>query len=153
MTASKGTKKTESQPLPSEQDFKDLANEPMYVTVKGEVFKVRALAMGEIPKLARLIERMGEIEQAKGASDFDEGKLRLMAQIIRIGVKQDHPDLSVEKIMQKFPLGAFPDFLVAVMDTNDFFGKMTDYYRMAAGQQMMFGFPNISDKPPDDSDS
>ena len=154
-TPAKASAKSEEkneEALLTPDDFKDFANAPFYVEVRGETFMVRALPMGEIPKLAKLMEALSDVDTANVAGIPSE-KLRTFAEIIRIGVKTDHPKMTVDKILRKIPLGAFPDFLVAVMDSNDFFGKMQDYYRLAANQPLVFGFPNISRTPPADSDS
>lgn len=152
--SAKTTKKTVEArgPMPTEDDFSDLTNEPLYVEVRGEHFKVRALPMIDIPKLSRLMEKLSEIDTSNPTL-MSPDHLRVLGQIIRIGIKADHPEMTVDKILRKLPLGAFPDFLVAVLDSNDFFGKMQDYYRMAAGEKMTLGFPNISKLPPADFDS
>ena len=147
----KAEKKTEEVSLTAD-DFKDFANAPFYVEVRGEIYKVRALPMGEIPKLAKLMERLADVDMSNPQT-IDPAQLQIFAEIIRIGIKTDHPKMAVAQILKKMPLGAFPDFLVAVMDSNDFFGKMQDYYRLAANQSLVLGFPNISRTPPDDSDS
>jgi len=150
-TSKATTEAKATEPLATEDDFNDLTNAPIYVEVRGQYFGVRALPMGDIPKLSRLVNAIGEMEIDKPITASPE-QLELMARIIRIGIKEDHPKMTVDKILRSMPIGAFPDFLVAVLDTNDFFGKMQDYRKMAAGQPMNFGFPNISKELPDDSD-
>lgn len=145
-------KEQKEEALLTPDDFKDFANAPFYVEVRGETFKVRALPMGEIPKLAKLMEALNDLDTSNVAGLPPEA-LDTFAKIIRIGIKTDHPKMTVEKILKTMPLGAFPDFLVAVMDSNDFFGKMQDYYRLAGNQPLVLGFPNISRMPPGDSDS
>jgi len=130
-----------------EREFRDLLASPVYVTVGKKTLTVHPVPMGEIPRIGAMITALDEVDISNVAG-MGEEQLQLMADFIYEAIKVEHPTITPPVILKFMTIKCFPDFMMAVMDLNDFFAKMGDMNKMAAGLPMTLGFPNISTEPP-----
>jgi len=103
-----------------------IVGEVKRVQVKGKVYSISACSMVDMPKLQRLLSEFEKIENKKNTSQLmaDESSLKLMARIIHMGIKENHPDMNEDAILKAFSLGAFPIIIQIMMDLNDFLSGM-----------------------------
>jgi len=111
-----------NRPENSVDDITAFVGEVKNVSVKGKIYKVSACSMADMPKLQKLLLEFEKIDNVKANTELmvDQKSLNLMAKIIRMGIKEHHPDIDEEKILQSFSLGAFPVIVQIIMDLNDF---------------------------------
>ena len=100
-----------------------LVGEKRAVTIAGKEYFVSASPMGEIPDI---IEKIQQFEAESGVSD---GKLSSklvdkMIEIMLMGVKKNHPDITTKFIKENWPLAAFPVIVRIMLDLNDFLAGM-----------------------------
>jgi hypothetical protein len=105
----------------------------------GKGYKVRPCSLDEMPELSGLLEGLQK-KFAKGAEegkteyqlmmDKETGLLDTMAKIIYMGIKSDHPDMTIDKIKSEFSLGDFPKVYQEVLDLNDFLSGMRTVLQM-----------------------
>ena len=105
-------------------------------TATGESFKIKPCSMKDIPILVGLLSGLDEEfkkfgNDANGAiASADSKVLNLMAEVIKMGIKKDHPELTVDLIQEKFSINDFPIAYQKVLDVNDFLSKMRKITQM-----------------------
>ena len=112
-----------TSPIPPEQDEIDaIRNAPELVEVRGIGLKVCAVPMDELPELQKKLMAIDGMSPEPGEIVSDEAVLA-MAEVAHMGLKQHHPNLTVERL-KKMPIGCFPPILMATLNLNDFFAEM-----------------------------
>ncbi len=111
----------EEKILKMEEEVDVMCGAPKKVRVKNEIFLVSATSLNEISDLQKLLTKFESIPDDQMLND---STLNLMAKIILYGLKENHPDITIEEIRKKFPLSAFPTILQIILDLNDFLSGM-----------------------------
>ena len=100
-----------------------IVGESKKIKIKDEIYTISACPVAELPLLQK---KLGQLERIQSGDEINEETLKVMAEIAVMGLKEHHPDMTVEKIMKKFSLGAFPVIIRIMLDLNDFLSGMQE---------------------------
>ena len=99
----------------------------------GKKYTIRPLGIGKISEITDKITRMekamqegidaGKTEQ-QIILEKDSQALKIMAELMLLGVKNQHPEATVEDMQKDFSLGDFPKVYQRILDMNDFLSGM-----------------------------
>ena len=116
------------------EDLQGLAGEGVEVISKrAGKFIVMPSAISDLPKFQENFEEWHQIaygskdEKDKTKKGFMSQKsCEKMAEIIHMGLKYKHPDMTIEKCSQQFSISDFGKILVVMLDLNDFFSSVKE---------------------------
>ena len=116
-----------------DDDIDLIIGEVKKVKVRGRVYKVSAASISELKLLGKLIGKIHDIDLDVSGKEEELIPYELkvtMAKIIKMGIKRDHPDITIEEIMDEFPLSSFPVIFKIMLDLNDFLSEMEGVKRL-----------------------
>jgi hypothetical protein len=102
----------------------------------GELLKIRPCSISEIPALVKLLTKMDEgfekfnNDAAAAIVDEKQEVLTVMSEIILMGLKKEYPDMTVDKVKEKFAITDFPYVYEHILDMNDFLAGMRKITQM-----------------------
>lgn len=109
--------------------------EKIYASSSGNEYLVKPCSLKEIPELVKHVKNIEENMNKTGnpvdiLTDGDGIVLKEMSEVILLGIHKSHPNMNVDKIMDEFSLGDFPDIYKSVLDVNDFLSGMRRVYQV-----------------------
>lgn len=125
-------KKEEKVEQPASEQVEDLRGKDgegvPVISKRGRTFYILPCSLFELPKLYELFAKW-QTKQSSGATSSVES-MKVMSEIIHFGIKEKHPDMTIEACEKHFTLSDFPKILKVMMDLNDFFAGMREINAM-----------------------
>jgi hypothetical protein len=99
----------------------------------GKKFMIRPCPLSKLPELAQAMTKIQEayaIGEKNGMNDIqlisdpETGVMDAIAEVIKIGIASEYPDMSTKEILDHFALGDFPLVYNISLDMNDFLSNM-----------------------------
>lgn len=108
-----------------ENELYAIIGETRSIKVKGRKWKLSACSIAELPKLQKLMVDFNKIDVDTDSDDIISNEsFEIMAKIIHMGLKEQHPDITIKTIRENFSLAALPVAISVMMDLNDFLSGM-----------------------------
>lgn len=107
-------------------DLDVIVGEIKKVKVCGKIYSISPTKFGELKKLGKLISQLDEDEAVEDNEIIADRQVNLMCEIVHMGLKNEHPDMTIEKVKKEFTLLSFPPIYKIMLELNDFFSEMKD---------------------------
>jgi hypothetical protein len=136
------TQKAVSHIKPEMEQVVDVQGVPVKKGIKitatksNKEYFIRPCSLKEIPELVGYVKDIEGIFENKELQPTDiliasDNKvLNSMANMILMGIREDSPNMTIEKIREEFTLGNFPAVYKVVLDINDFLVGMRKVYQL-----------------------
>lgn len=115
-------------------DMEVICGESRKIKVNGVIYTITPCPMSQLPILQK---KFLKFSQVKEDEVLDETYLKLMAEIIQMGIAKHHT-MSVKEIMDAFPMESFPVIMEIMLGLNNFLSQM----RMVVSQVTSLKTPN-----------
>lgn len=92
----------------------------IYISGMKKKYKILPCPLKELATLQEKLSQWQNIRSEETSAMLDNNSVNIMAEIIHLGLKHHHSDLTVEKCKEEFSLSDFPKILKIMMDLNDF---------------------------------
>jgi hypothetical protein len=106
---------------------------PLKASRSNKLYYFRPVALLDVPRITELVNNIQNIlisidgvkvtEQQVLSTD-QGGVLRMMAELIMMGINYDKNNITVDRVLQEFSIGDFPKAYQLTLDMNDFLSGM-----------------------------
>ena len=109
------------------QDIAGKNAQAVMASNSGKTYKFAPVGLIDVPRMFELTDEVGKMLANKdkgGKMMLKAEDMKLMAEMILLGLKRHHADITMETILEEFSLGDFPTCYGITLDMNDFLAGM-----------------------------